>query len=87
MQTKQEHLKILAKYYLTNLIYLPIEYGCWSLDPKRPFGNSSVEIDILKLLDIESELEDEYSESQLEYAADLYGAMLGDYLKQIGDKL
>ena len=29
MQTKQEHLNILAKYYLTNLIYLPIEYGCW----------------------------------------------------------
>jgi hypothetical protein len=37
MQTKQEHLNILAKYYLTNLIYLPIEYGCWGLDPNTKF--------------------------------------------------
>ena len=85
MQTKQEHLKILAKYYLINIIYLPIEYGCWGLDPKRPFGNSSVERDILELLDI-IEWNEEYSESQLEYAADLY-QKLGDYLKQIGENL
>ena len=85
MQTKQEHLNILAKYYLTNLIYLPIEYGCWGLDPKRPFGNSSVERDILELLDI-IKWNEEYSEKQREYAANLYQE-LGDYLKQIGENL
>jgi hypothetical protein len=86
MSTKQEHLKLLAKYYLSNLIYLSIEYGCWGLDPKRPFGNSNVEKDILNLLNIKSEFEDEYSTEQLEYAAELYKE-LGSYLKQIGENL
>jgi hypothetical protein len=55
------------------------------LDPKRPFGNSSVEKDILELLDI-IEWNEEYSEKQREYAANLYQE-LGDYLKQIGENL
>jgi hypothetical protein len=57
------------------------------VDLHRPFGNSSLEIDILELLNIDPELENEYSESQREYAADLYGARLGGYLKQIGENL
>ena len=82
---KELHLKQLAKHYLTNLTYIHIEYGCWAADPKRPFGNSDVEGDILTLLGIE-ETEPYYSDSQREYAAELYRE-LGAYLKHIGENL
>ena len=78
---KDLHLKQLAQHYLNNITYIHIEYGCWAADPKRPFGNSDVEGDILRLLGIE-EIEPYYSDSQREYAADLYRE-LGNYLRNI----
>lgn len=87
METKQEHLKLLAKSWLSQLVWSDAyDYEGWTVDLKRPFGNSSVEIDILKLLNIESEFKDEYSEDQINYAADLY-QKLGIYLKEIGNNL
>lgn len=52
------------------------EYGAIGLDPKRPFGNSDVEGDMLELLDCDPEGDDGevecWSSEQREYVRDIY---------------
>jgi len=42
-----DHLKLLGR---TNWIWEYAEYGAAAIDPKRPFGNSNVERDIMEIL-------------------------------------
>lgn len=74
----------LADAFFANLQRNDCEYGGWEIDPKRPFGNSDVEGDILEMLDEKPEGDDGdaacWSSSQREYAAKLY-ADLGDFLR------
>lgn len=80
-------LKILADAFFKELIFDDgCEYGSPGLDPKRPFGNSFVEGDILDLLEIEPDGED-WTQEQLDYAADLYRVKLVPYLKKFYHKL
>ena len=71
MDIREKHMKILAKAFFNNLEYNDIEYGTPWLHPKRPFGNSYVEGDILEMLEIEPD-GDCYSEDQEDYAAYLF---------------
>lgn len=77
---RDEHMMILARTCLQGLRRNDSEYGGWGLDDKRPFGNSDVETDILKLIGIGAG-DEGYSAAQREYAADLYGR-LGDFLRE-----
>lgn len=43
----EEHLKLLQNMYVS---WFDCEYGAPSIDPKRPYGNSSVEHDIIEIL-------------------------------------
>jgi hypothetical protein len=42
-----DHLKLLSR---TNWIWEHAEYGAAAIDPKRPFGNSNVDRDIMEIL-------------------------------------
>jgi hypothetical protein len=86
MSKQQQHLAILADAFFEQLIMLELEYGSPGLDPKRPFGNSDVERDILVLLDIDPEGDDGdaecFSSRQREYAADLFKVQLIPFLQK-----
>jgi hypothetical protein len=86
MSKQQQHLAILADAFFEQLIMLELEYGSPGLDPKRPFGNSDVERDILVLLDIDPEGDDGdaecFSSRQREYAADLFKFQLIPFLQK-----
>ena len=89
MPTKQEHLRLLAKAWFSQLVWSDAYgYGGWMVDLHRPFGNSSVEEDILDLLGFETheEFQDTYPFWETDYATELYKE-LGSYLKQIGENL
>lgn len=58
-----------------------MEYGGWGLDDKRPFGNSDVTGDILRLIDFPPAADDYYSREQEGYADDLY-VELGGFLQK-----
>jgi len=65
------------------------EFGGWGLDDKRPFGNSSVEYDILEIIGIDDldqmYEDDDPRELAEEYARELY-ADLGDFLRDQWEK-
>jgi len=90
METKQKHLRLLAKHYLTNIVADPNSEAYYVLNPNKVFGiyNNSVEEDILELLGFErdEEFQDTYPFWETDYAADLYKE-LGSYLRQIGENL
>lgn len=76
------HLFKLADAFFKHLIFdAGCEYGYVGLDTKRPFGNSSVEPDILRIIGI-PEPEDGYTEDQEQYARNLYCEKLIPYLKR-----
>ena len=57
-----DHLKLLRRMYVG---WQDCEYGAPEIDPKRPYGNSSVEQDIAEILgwiDRNGEVSDEMSE-------------------------
>jgi hypothetical protein len=61
------------------------EFGGIGLGDKRPFGNSSVEIDILRISEVltydeYSNLDEDDQDTAEQYARDLYG-MLPDFLR------
>lgn len=78
-------LEKLSKAFYENLNVVNIEYGGIGLDPKRPFGNSDVERDILDIIGWKMEGDDGYgpcySRYQREYASYLYKTKLIEYLK------
>ena len=49
-----EHIKLLRNF---NVGWQDCEYGAPEIDPKRPYGNSSVEADIHEILTGETEYE------------------------------
>lgn len=60
-QIKEEHLKLLKNF---NVDWYNSEYGAPMINPKRPYGNSDVELDIAEILEWEiknNELSDEQS--------------------------
>jgi hypothetical protein len=83
-RNENEDLEKLRTAFYENLIIVNIEYGGIGLDPKRPFGNSDVEADILDIIGWEMEgnngYETCYSSEQREYAGYLYNLKLIDYL-------
>ncbi|MCU1325011.1 MAG: hypothetical protein JWN34_381, partial [Bryobacterales bacterium] len=52
-----EHLKLLQRMCVG---WQDCEYGAPEIDPKRPYGNSSVEYDILEILGVKPDSEDDY---------------------------
>lgn len=83
---EQKDLKKLADAFFAELFISDCEYGGIGLDPKRPFGNSSVERDMLELLDAEPEGDgdeaDAFSDDQCEYVRGLYHEKLIPYLRR-----
>ena len=83
---RETDMKKLARMFFENLERDSCEYGGWGLDPKRPFGNSDVEDDILRGIGVEPlEEGDDYTDSQRQYAAALYDG-LGEWLKEFAKK-
>jgi len=76
----ESDLKKLANAFFKNLQIDNAEFGAIGLDPKRPFGNSYVEGDILKIIGHEPIYKDEWSREQEEYARTLYYKHLIPYL-------
>lgn len=74
-------LKKLADAFFDELLLINVEYGGIGLDPKRPFGNSSVARDMLELIEWKPFFDDEYSEHQIRYVEYLYHEKLIPYLK------
>lgn len=54
----EEHIKLLKNSYTC---WFDAEYGSAAIDPKRPYGNSSVDEDIAEILGIKG-TEDSYGE-------------------------
>lgn len=74
---KDDDMLKMERAFFANLHVLPWEYGAPGLDPKRPFGNSDVEGDILEDILCASPDGDDgdgpcWSSKQREYAAALY---------------
>lgn len=84
-------LKKLAKEFFNNLEWQDdYGFGTPGLSQSRPFGNSSVEYDILKeILEIDPDenAEDGYNDEQTKYASKLYKELLIPYLKKIGESI
>ena len=49
-EIKSEHLKLLGRYYWQ---WNPACFGGPTVDPKRPFGNSSVLFDVAEILEMQ----------------------------------
>lgn len=85
-QNRPAHLAALADAFYQNLEReTHCEYGGWGLDDKRPFGNSSVNWDILEICGIDYEEQGKLDEAGIidefhDYAGDLYDD-LGAYLR------
>lgn len=81
----QADLAVLAGAFFRELFVDDCEYGAIGVDPKRPFGNSDVESDILEMLGAEAEGDDGdgpcWSSKQREYARGLYHEHLIPYLR------
>ncbi len=56
----EDHLKLLKRMYVG---WQDSEYGAPEIDPKRPYGNSSVAIDIYEILGWEINTDEEISNS------------------------
>ena len=85
-RNEQQDLKVLADAFFDQLDWLPWEYGAPGLDPKRPFGNSDVEGDVLELLGCSPEGDDGdsacWSSKQRAYAEMLFREKLIPYLRE-----
>ena len=86
MKEREKHMEILEKAFFDNLEYNDIEFGTPWLHPKRPFGNSYVEGDILEMLEIEADSDEGYSEKQDEYASDLFSDLVEWLQKKYGSR-
>lgn len=86
-ENKQEPLRLLAAAYFEALEFLsPYNTGSPMLDCKRPFGNSSVDVDVLEIIGVDPEEEEDgnmvYSKDQMNYGRELYVEELVPYLKE-----
>lgn len=85
-RSQKKDLEKLSNAFYSNLEIIPYEFGGIGLDPKRPFGNSSVPEQILQIIGWNPEIpgedsENEYSDRQIDYAVHLYKDKLIPYLK------
>lgn len=82
---EQKDLAILERAFFDELLITQCEFGGIGLDCKRPFGNSSVESDMLELIGWEMEGDDGdgscYSSKQNEYVYNLYHEKLIPFLQ------
>lgn len=80
MELKPADMAKLEKAFFQNLEMIEIEYGSVGLDPKRPFGNSDVDGDILELIGATPEGSDSefgcWSNKQRVYAKALYSNLI-----------
>ena len=91
MRDEQKDLQKLARRFFEELDILPWEYGAPGLDPKRPFGNSDVEQDILDDVLEEAPAGDDgdgpcYSSEQRQYARSLFLSKLIPFLQAQWDE-
>lgn len=71
----EEHLKLAQRMYVG---WQYCEYGAPEIDPKRPYGNSSVEEDICEILGkekVSANYEEVYATKDLEYAGKVHKEM------------
>jgi hypothetical protein len=68
----KEHIKLLHN---ARVSWNDMEHGAPSIDPKRPYGNSSVAIDIIELLDWDSD-------NQLDWENDYEGGAVDKMCKR-----
>lgn len=73
----EDHLKLLQRMYVG---WQDCEYGAPEIDPKRPYGNSSVEADVAEILGWPPSVscpncEDELSQYQRDEAARIHREM------------
>lgn len=67
--TRLKHMEWLADQFFDCLQRDNCEYGGWGLNSKRPFGNSSVELDIAEILGFEiNDVLDENGDLKDEFA-------------------
>jgi hypothetical protein len=89
-QQTAEHLRLLALAFYQAMNESPDEGDGLGLDGKRPFGNSGIAGDVLEIIEEEPEdLEGGFkvwSDSQYEYAKELFNVKLGPYLVKHGKK-
>jgi hypothetical protein len=80
---RQKDLEELATAFYENLTIVNIEYGGIGLDPKRPFGSSFIEADILGIIGWDEEGGDDgyCTREQRDYARSLYHDHLIPYLR------
>jgi len=85
-RNKKEDLTKLAHAFYKNLEITPWEFGGIGLNPKRPFGNSDVPGDMLKIIGCKKEGRDEegpcYTDRQIQYVIDLYRKDLVPFLRK-----
>ena len=85
LRDENKDLEILATAVVSKLFVNDCEYGAIGVDPKRPFGNSDVTSDILKMIGWEMEGDDGedpcYSRQQREYARSLYTEKVIPYMQ------
>lgn len=85
-RNKKEDLTKLAHAFYKNLEITPWEFGGIGLDPKRPFGNSNVPEDLLRIIGWKKEGRDEeglcYTDKQIEYVIGLYRKELIPFLRK-----
>ena len=63
-EIKEEHLKLLNRAYVT---WHRCECGSPTIDPKRPYGNSFVEGEIIEILGWKLEVDEEGEISEKQY--------------------
>jgi hypothetical protein len=86
-QQTNEHLRLLALAFYQAMNESPGYGNGLGLDGKRPFGNSGIPGDVLEIIEEEPEGEDNcWSDSQYDYAKELYNVKLGPYLVKHGKK-
>jgi len=69
----KEHIKLLKHMYTS---WYDCEYGAPCIDPKRPYGNGSVEEDMIEILGIKTKIKDgEISEVTSNYVEKLHKEM------------
>ena len=80
---RNNHLKLLATAVVGNLFVDNCEFGAIGIDPKRPFGNSHVEPDILEIIGLGDYVNPESDDNSLEaYARELYHEHVIPYIQR-----
>jgi hypothetical protein len=90
---RDRDMMLLAHAFVDNLTRDDCEYGGWGVDSKRPFGNSDVEADIIKIIYLEvrkcpscgEPLSDECADNPRQYARGLYND-LGPWVAKMWHK-